>query len=239
MKFCSFLLGLSIYRSNTQCRWCINCRCLLSSSCFYSLKSSFLWWAKAPGLKYCQIPRGSTSVSFFHSFLTTKLQSRTAASATYSTTETFILEIPFILHKNYSEVIHSFTDWHKTIWCLLSEFLKHFLIMTLIISTQMVTSILRWLSTDSCVPSPRGSDSCTPFSSITTDCWNRFLSPERYFCKRFKYKAHNLFLVGLKVSSCCRSCWSLQFTMVWIFHQKESYPTRLMLKCGSRGSEDD
>lgn len=46
----------------------------------------------------------------------------------------------------------------------------------------MATLILRWSSTDNCVPSPKENDSCTAFSSITTGCWSRSSSPERYFC---------------------------------------------------------
>ncbi len=61
---------------------------------------------------YCQIPRGSIFVSFCHSFLTTMLQSRTAPSVTYSTTETLTLEIPFILHKSFSEVLSSYPLIH-------------------------------------------------------------------------------------------------------------------------------
>lgn len=208
-----------------------------------SLKFSSLWWVKAHGLKYCQIPRGSASVSSCHSFPTTRLQSRTAPSATYLTTKILILEIPFILHKSYSEVITACIYQSTQNYIMLTAFLKHFLIITLIISNQMVTSILRWSNTDNCVPSPRGSDSCTPFSSITTDCWNRSLSQERYFCKKLKYIAPcpppPLSAAALNVSPCCRSCWSMQFIMVWTLHRKESYRTKLMLKCGSQGSEED
>lgn len=84
----------------------------------------------------------------------------------------------------------------------------------LITSTQTVTSILRWWSTDDCVPSPSESGSCAPFSSITTDCWSRSSSPERYVCKSFKYKAHGflqLVLLCLLVQGAagvCGSQWS-------------------------------
>ena len=67
-----------------------------------------------------------------------------------------------------------------------------FLNMILMILSQMVTSILKWSSTDNCVPSPRRSDSYTPFSSITTNCWSTSSSPERYFYKSLKYKAHGV-----------------------------------------------
>lgn len=79
---------------------------------------------------------------------------------------------------------------------------------------QMVTSILKWSSTDNCVPSPRESNSCTPCSSITTGCWSRSSSPERYFCKTFKYKAHGLFqldimcLIVVGAAGVCCSKWS-------------------------------
>lgn len=69
-----------------------------------SLKYSSLWWVKAPGPKFCQIPRGSISNSSCRSFLITMLQSKTLPSVIYSTTAILILEIPFILHKSYSEV---------------------------------------------------------------------------------------------------------------------------------------
>lgn len=150
----------------------------------YSPRFSSLWWAKAPGVKFCQIRRGSTFVSICHSFLTTTLRSRTAPSVTYSTTEILTLEIPFILHKNFSEVLLSYPLVYPPIhnYVTLSEFSRHFVILALIISNQMVTSILRWSNTDNCAPSPRGNDSCIPFSSITTGCWSRSSSPERYIC---------------------------------------------------------
>jgi len=88
---------------------------------FISLTFSSLWWVRAPGVKCCRILRDSTSVSCCHSFLTTMLQSRTAPSVTSSTTETLTSGIPFILHKNNSEVIplalHLFTHQHITISC--------------------------------------------------------------------------------------------------------------------------
>lgn len=54
---------------------------------------------------YCQIPRGSTFASSCRSFLTTMSPSRTAPSVTCSTTVILTLEIPCILHKNFSEVL--------------------------------------------------------------------------------------------------------------------------------------
>lgn len=65
---------------------------------------------------------------------------------------------------------------------------------------QMDTSILRLSSTDSCVQSPRKSDSCTPFSSITTDFWSRSLSLERYFKKQSK--KHTSFCVNSDQTIC-------------------------------------
>lgn len=83
---------------------------------------------KAPGVKYCQIPKSSTFVSFCHSFLRIVLQSRTLPLVTCSTTETLTLEILFILLKNYSEVLSSYPLIYLTItkYIVLSESLsKH------------------------------------------------------------------------------------------------------------------
>lgn len=156
---------------------------LVASIAFNSPRFSSLWWVKAPGLKSWQIPRGSTFVSSYHSFLKTIVQNRRVSSVTCSTTETSTLETPFILRRNYSEVIFLFNYCNTQN----ENYVRAFLII--IIWTQMVTLTLRWSSTDSCVPSLRESGSCTPCSSTTTDSWSRFLSPERfglYWCLPFK-----------------------------------------------------
>lgn len=78
---------------------------LLFTSFYDSLKFSSLCWVKALGVKYWQIPSGSTFVSFCRSFLRTIVWSRTVPSVTYSIIQFLTLGTPFILHKNYSEVL--------------------------------------------------------------------------------------------------------------------------------------
>lgn len=73
-----------------------------------SLTFSSPWWVKAPGVKYCRILRDSIFYSFCHSFLKIMLGNRRAPSVIYSTTGILTLEIPFILHRNYSEVLPAF-----------------------------------------------------------------------------------------------------------------------------------
>lgn len=73
-----------------------------------SRKFSSPWWAKAPGARSCRILRESTFVSFCHSFLKTMPGSKRAPSAIYSIMAILTLETPFILHRNYSEVLLAF-----------------------------------------------------------------------------------------------------------------------------------
>lgn len=101
-----------------------------------SLRSSSLWWVKAPGRKSCRSPRSSISDSFCPSFLIIMLQSRTAPSLTCSTTETLVLETLFILHKDFLEVINPASVWvNTTSVCLF--------IVPFITSLQMVISTRR------------------------------------------------------------------------------------------------
>lgn len=216
---------------------------LLFTSFYDSLKFSSLCWVKALGVKYWQIPSGSTFVSFCRSFLRTIVWSRTVPSVTYSIIQFLTLGTPFILHKNYSEVLTTLLYcWEE--WMMLNWFLKQLLITSLVIPTQMVTSILRWSSTDNCVPSPRGNDRCTAFSSITTGCWSRSSSPERYLCFLSLWKIAHSLLASVCVCefwciSCCRSCWTLQYKMVWTSHIKEGYQPKPMQKCGRQGWQED
>lgn len=105
MKCCNSILISADYRWKLQPICCVYLIYLFMFP--NSLKYSSLWWAKVPGVMCCQILRGSTFGSSCRSFLTTIFPSRTAPSVICSTTVTLTLEIPCILHKNFSEVLPS------------------------------------------------------------------------------------------------------------------------------------
>lgn len=188
-----------------------------------SLTFSSLWWAKAPGVKYCQIPRGSTFVSFCHSFLTTMLQSRTAPSVTFSTTKTLALEIPFILHKNCSEVRPSSylpcgtpllynAEW---IFASLSHHNSYYLKPDGYFNPEVVK--YRQL----CGKSQRKRQLYS-LQQYYHRLLKQILVSRKVFLLKFEVQGTWPLAVSLNVPSCCRSCWSSQFTMVWTFLQKES-----------------